>query len=140
MFYYTFNQFFNDKINKTQDVCDADVVNPAQDWLNYKSGRCPFIRAIEPTEQQQITIAQTLHVHIDNVPQSLVAGALTDSDLYCSFQFPSLQTVNVSAIPRENGVICTTPTRPSLRSLKAKDAKGSADDVVARLSVTKVII
>ncbi|KAI1715743.1 plexin cytoplasmic rasGAP domain-containing protein [Ditylenchus destructor] len=112
----------------TSDVCDADAINPKIDWLNYKSGHCPYIKSIEPREQQ-ITTSRTLSVNIENAPQ-------TSGDLYCSFQFPNQQKINVSATSKENEVICATPSRTSLRSFGADP---NTQSVVASLSVVKAL-
>uniref|UniRef100_A0A915EUN6 Sema domain-containing protein n=1 Tax=Ditylenchus dipsaci TaxID=166011 RepID=A0A915EUN6_9BILA len=112
----------------TTEVCDADAINPKPDWLNYKSGRCPFIRSIDPQEQQ-ITTSRTLNVNIENAPAAF-------GELYCSFQFPNQQKINVSATSKENGVICATPSRSSLRSF-GTDFNGQS--VVAYLSVVKAL-
>ncbi|KAL3114962.1 hypothetical protein niasHT_011398 [Heterodera trifolii] len=132
----------------TQEVCDADALNPRADWLNYKSGRCPFIRSVEPREQQ-ITISRPLHVRIENAPPALAGqnGGTTagSSELYCSFMFPNQQLVNVSALSRDTDqVVCASPTRPSLLPLVAagqSSPQALADiarhGLLARLSVVQ---
>uniref|UniRef100_A0A914ID92 Sema domain-containing protein n=1 Tax=Globodera rostochiensis TaxID=31243 RepID=A0A914ID92_GLORO len=119
----------------TQEVCDADALNPRADWLNYKSGRCPYIRSVEPREQQ-ITISRPLHVRIENAPPALAGqngGTTAASELYCSFQFPNQQLVNVSALSREaEQVVCATPTRPSLLTLIASGQSPQALSDIAR--------
>lgn len=85
----------------TQEVCEADALNPRADWLNYKSGRCPAIRSVEPREQQ-ITYSRPIHLRIENAPPALAShDGSTTSTLYCSFQFPNLLLVNVSAMSRD---------------------------------------
>lgn len=87
----------------TQEVCDADALNPNADWLNYKSGRCPFIRRVEPQEQQ-ITSSARLAVQIENAPSTMAAAAVEGSGerLSCLFHFPN-QKISVEAKPTENG-------------------------------------
>ncbi|KAF7629263.1 Sema domain-containing protein [Meloidogyne graminicola] len=102
----------------TQEVCEADALNPRADWLNYKSGRCPAIRSVEPREQQ-ITYSRPIHLRIENAPPALAShDGSTTSTLYCSFQFPNLLLVNVSAMSRDGDqVVCSTPTRSNLKTL-----------------------
>lgn len=50
---------------------------------------------MEPSEQQ-ITAAKTLSISLQNIPTKI-------SNLYCSFQFKSLQRINVTAVIKNNG-------------------------------------
>jgi hypothetical protein len=80
----------------SQEACDADALNPRADWLNYKSGRCPAIRSVEPREQQ-VTVSRPLLVRIENAPPALAGQAEGLPQLYCSFQFPNQLLINVTA-------------------------------------------
>lgn len=126
----------------TQDVCDSDALNPKADWLNYKSGRCPSIRSVEPREQQ-ITISRPLHIRIENAPPALASQDDRSSVLYCSFQFPNMLLVNVSAAARdEDLVICASPTWPNLRPLVPSNqplVQFAHQGLVARLSMVKSV-
>ncbi|KAI6217562.1 Sema domain-containing protein [Aphelenchoides fujianensis] len=98
------------------------------DWFNYKSGRCPIIQAVEPTEQQ-ITTSKNLNVRMENLPSSLEGFS-------CAFVFPNQQTFKASAVVNAHGVSCPTPTRTDLRNLGA-DGAGAPKSVVARLTILK---
>nr|CAD2193070.1 unnamed protein product [Meloidogyne enterolobii] len=125
----------------TQEVCEADALNPRADWLNYKSGRCPAIRSVEPREQQ-ITFSRPIHVRIENAPPALAShDGSTKATLYCSFHFPNHLLVNVSAISREGDqVVCATPIRSNLKTLLARTqtiSEATRDGLIARLSIVQ---
>uniref|UniRef100_A0A1I8BP85 Sema domain-containing protein n=1 Tax=Meloidogyne hapla TaxID=6305 RepID=A0A1I8BP85_MELHA len=125
----------------TQEVCEADALNPRADWLNYKSGRCPAIRSVEPREQQ-ITFSRPIHVRIENAPPALASHDGSNiATLYCSFHFPNHLLVNVSAMSREGDqVVCTTPIRSNLKNLLAGTQtinEVARDGLTTRLSIVQ---
>lgn len=50
---------------------------------------------MEPSEQQ-ITTGKAISITFRNVPSKV-------TNLYCSFQFPSFQRINVTATIKDNG-------------------------------------
>ncbi|CAD5219510.1 unnamed protein product [Bursaphelenchus okinawaensis] len=98
------------------------------DWFNYRSGRCPLIRSVEPHEQQ-ITSSKVLSIVMDNLPSSL-------DGFSCSFVFPNQQTFKLPASVMSNGVSCPTPTRADLKTLASAE-KRAKEGLQAKLTVMK---